>query len=144
MGRVDCSAFSMASRRPVSKLWPPPHAHTRDLQRAGDFRIVRPGILHLRSQKAEMAKPAPPAPVKMVMTGLGQAWDSGDNIVRLALLHDMFNGLIIRDGRIMDYEPRPEVAEELDALLVGFLGLDSRRGLCGLRTPDLRLERPAS
>ena len=80
----------------------------------------------------------------MVMTGLGQAWDSGDNIVRLALLQDMFNGLIIRDGRIMDYEPRPEVAEELDALLVGFLGLDSRRGLCGLRTPDLRLERPAS
>jgi len=56
-----------------------------------------------------MAKPDPPAPVKMVMTGLGQAWDSGHNIVRLALLQDMFNGLIIRDGGSWITSPGPRL-----------------------------------
>jgi len=56
-----------------------------------------------------MAKPAPPRSGEDGHDWPGSAWDSGDNIVRLALLQDMFNGLIVRDGRIMDYEPRPEV-----------------------------------
>lgn len=76
----------------------------------------------LRSQRQQAAKPAP---VKMVVTGLVQAWDSGDNATRLALLQNMFAELPIRQGCIIDYKPRAEVADELDELLFGFPGLPS-------------------
>ncbi len=78
----------------------------------------------LRSQREEIGQPVP---VKMPITGLVQAWDTGDNVTRLALLQNMFTGLIIREGEIMDYEPRPEVAEELGRLFEGYSGFGDGR-----------------
>jgi hypothetical protein len=77
----------------------------------------------LRSEREEIAKPVS---VKVPITGLVQAWDSGDNITRLALLRNMFAGLIIRGDDIIDYEPRPEVAAEPRNLLDGYAGFGGR------------------
>jgi hypothetical protein len=95
----------------------------------------------LRSRLADLAKPRP---VTIVLTGLVHTWAKGDNAVRLALLRNMFSELVISDGRIVDWKARPEVADELDELLAGFRWADFSRGLEGIRTRDLRLERPAS
>lgn len=70
--------------------------------------------------KAQLDEASKPQPVKMVLTGLVQAWDSGNNNTRRALLLNMFDELVVSHGKLVDWRPRAEVAEELAELLQGF------------------------
>jgi len=68
-------------------------------------------------------KIAAPVSVKMPITGLVQAWDSGDNVTRLALLQNMFTGLIIRSGEIVNTNPGPRLQQNYATCLRATPGL---------------------
>jgi len=50
---------------------------------------------------------------RLVLTGLTEAWDTGDPVTRRQLLRTLFAELDVEAGRIVGYRPRPEVAAEV-------------------------------
>jgi hypothetical protein len=55
-----------------------------------------------------------------VLTGLTEAWDTGDPAIRRQLLRTPFAVLDVKESRIVGYRPRPEVASEVIRYLEGW------------------------
>jgi len=59
------------------------------------------------------------------LTGLVQAWDTGDMLTRRNLISALFEVVeVAKGGRIVGVKPRPELAAELSHYLAGWPGLN--------------------
>jgi hypothetical protein len=65
-----------------------------------------------------------------VLTGLTQAWDTGDPVTRRQLLRTLVAELDVKESGIVGYRPRPEVASEVIRYLEGWTppGWESESG----------------
>ena len=66
-----------------------------------------------------------------MLTGLTEAWDTGDAVTRRQLLRTLFAELDVKEGRIVGYRPRPEVASEVIRYLEGWTppGCEAQSGV---------------
>jgi DNA invertase Pin-like site-specific DNA recombinase len=61
---------------------------------------------------------------QLAVAGIVAAWDTGDPVVRRALLSNVFARIDVRGGRVTEAWPRNDVAAEVGERLKGYPGLD--------------------
>jgi hypothetical protein len=86
-----------------------------------DYLRRRADLVALRRQLEAETKPTP----TIRLTGLVQAWDTGDMLTRRNLISALFEVIeVVKGGRIVGMKPRSEVAAELAHYLAGWPGLE--------------------
>ncbi len=67
--------------------------------------------------RKELQEAAGPERMDPKLTGLVEAWDTGDGVVRRELLATLFSDIHIHDGRVLGYTPRPDRHAQVTRLI---------------------------
>src|SRR6202022_1339865 len=71
----------------------------------------------LEGVRRELQDAAGPERMDPKLSGLVDAWDSGDGVVRRELLATMFSDIHVREGRVGGYTPRPDRQTQVTRLI---------------------------
>jgi DNA invertase Pin-like site-specific DNA recombinase len=71
----------------------------------------------LEGMRKELQDSAGPERMDPQLSGLVEAWDAGDGVVRRELLATLFSDIHISDGRVVGYTPRPERQAQITRLI---------------------------
>jgi hypothetical protein len=71
----------------------------------------------LEGMRKELQDAAGSEPMDPKLSGLVDAWDAGDGVVRRELLATMFSDIHISQGRVKGYTPRPDRQAQVTRLM---------------------------
>ena len=71
----------------------------------------------LQAMRKELRDAEGAALVDPKLSGLLDAWDAGDGVVRRELLATLFSDIHVRQGRVVGYTPRPDRQEQVSRLM---------------------------
>ena len=90
----------------------------------------------LERMRKELYDAAAPEWMDPKLSGLVEAWDTGDGFVRRELLATMFSDIHVNEGRVVGYTPRPERQAQVTRLIDTVLWkVSAVVGGDGLETP---------